>query len=258
LTHYDPARYGDVVGDYDELYPGVETDTDAAVELLSELAQNRPHRSVLELGIGTGRLALALHRRGFRVAGIDGSARMISQLRAKPDGDAVEVILGDYRDARVDGVFSVVVLALNGIFDPRGQQAQLDIFRNAARHLAPGGCFVVESWVMSDLQRNGDWSVVPRFVGEQHVELQLARYDIARNAIERTLVHLRPEGLEFVTVTDTYASPGELDVMARVTGFERIMRFSDWTHGEFGSTSTSHVSVYERLPQPRESQPAPP
>lgn len=247
MTHYDPARYGEAVGDYDALYPGVEVDTEAAVALLSELAHARPQRSVLEMGIGTGRLALGLQRQGLRVAGIDGSERMISQLRAKPDGDAVEVVLGDYRNSFVDGPFSVVVLALNGIFDPRGRQAQLDIFRNAARHLAPGGCFVVESWVMSDAQRNGDWSVIPRFVGDDHVELQLARYNVAMNTIERTLVHMRPQGLDFVTVTDTYASPGELDVMGHVTGFERILRFGDWMRRDFTSTSTSHVSVYEWL-----------
>jgi SAM-dependent methyltransferase len=246
LTGYDPARYGDAVGDqYDALYPGVESDTDAAIALLADLASARAERSVLEFGIGTGRLAIGLHRRGLRVAGIDGSDRMVSDLRLKLDGDALEVVVGDYRDAWVDATFSVVVLALNGIFDPRGRQAQLDIFRNAARHLAPGGCFVVESWVMSDAQRSGDWSVIPRYVGDEHVELQLARYDITTNQIQRTLVHLRPQGSEFVTVTDTYASPGELDVMAEVTGFDRIARYGGWSGTEFSAGSTSHISVYQ-------------
>jgi hypothetical protein len=126
----------------------------------------------------------------------------------------------------------------------RGVAAQLDIFRNAARHLAPGGCFVVESWVMTDAQRNGSWSVVPRYVGAEHVELQLARFDLPRNAIERTLVHLRASGLEFIAVTDTYASPGELDVMAEATGFRRIARYAGWDRSEFTVTSTNHVSIY--------------
>ena len=227
------------------LYPGVDSDTNAAVALLADLACDRPERSVLEFGIGTGRLAIGLHRRGLRVAGIDGSEQMVSELRSKLDGDAVEVVVGDYRDAWVDSTFSVVVLALNGIFDPRGRQAQLDIFRNAARHLAPSGCFVLESWVMSDAQRSGEWSVIPRYVGDEHVELQLARYDITTNQIERTLVHLRPQGSAFVTVTDTYASPGELDVMAEVTGFDRIASNSRWSGTEFSATSTNHISVYQ-------------
>lgn len=246
LDSYDPARYGETVGDgYDDLYPGVEGETSAAVEVLTNLALLRPEHSILEFGIGTGRLALGLHQRGLRVAGLDGSERMVSQLRCKPDADALEVVVGDYRDARVDGTFSVVLLASNGIFDPRGRQAQLDIFRNAARHLAPRGYFVVESWVMNDAQRGGDWSVVPRYVGDDHVELQLARYDVATNQIERTLVHLRPRGLDFVSVTDTYAAPGELDVMAEVTGFDRIARYDGWSKGEFSAISRTHVTVFQ-------------
>ncbi len=231
--------------DYDLLYPGNAADTESAVALLAGLALERPDHSLLEFGIGTGRLAVELRRLGVGVSGIDGSERMVARLRDKLEGESMEIVIGDYRDARVTGVFSVVVLVLNGIFDPRGRSAQFDIFRNAARHLAPGGCFVVESWVMSDAQRNGDWSVLPRYVGDEHVELQMARYDITTNRIERTLVHLRPEGMKFVTVTDTYASPGELDVMAEVTNFNRIGRYASWSGSEFTSTSSSHVSIYE-------------
>lgn len=250
MAGYDPARYGDAVGDdYDSLYPGVDAETEAAVALLADLATSRPERAVLELGVGTGRLALPLHQRGVRVAGVDGSKRMVDQLRSKPNGESIEVVIGDYRTTRVDGSFAVVALVANGIFDPRGRRAQLDIFKNAARHLPPGGCFVVESWVMSDAQRNGDWSVGARYVAADHVELQLSRYDIATNQIERTLVHLRPQGLDFVTVIDTYATPGELDVMAEVTGFELLSRFAGWARESFTASSTKHVSVYQRCPQ---------
>lgn len=107
------------------------------------------------------------------------------------------------------------------------------------------GRIVVESWVMSDAQRNGDWSVIPRHVGDEHVELQMAKYDIDTNQIERTLVHLRPEGMRFVTVTDTYASPGELDVMAEVTNHDRIARYGTWSRMAFTSTSTNQVSIYQ-------------
>lgn len=186
-----------------------------------------------------------MSRLGFRVAGIDGSEQMISQLRAKPAGDRIEVALGDYRNTVVEGRFSVVLLAFNGIFDPRGQRAQLDIFRNAARHLGPRGYFVVESWVMNDAQRSGEWSVVPRFVGDRHVELQLARYEISTNEIQRTLVHLRPEGMNFISVTDTYASPSELDLMAEVTNFDRAARYSSWVRGEYLAASSKHVTVYQ-------------
>lgn len=251
MSGYDPAGYGHAVGgDYDSLYPGDDRESVQAVELLAGLARRCQQPNLLEFGIGTGRLALGLQRAGIHVEGLDGSPAMIEQLRAKPGGTDIPVVVGDYRTGRVDGRFAVVVLAINGIFDPRGIDAQLDIFVNAARHLAVGGTFVVESWVMNEAQRNGDWSVIPRFVGDEHVELQLARYDINTNTIERTLVHLLPAGPKYVTVTDTYASPGELDVIAHVTGFEREARYANWARDTYTSTSTRHVTVYRALGEP--------
>jgi hypothetical protein len=99
--------------------------------------------------------------------------------------------------------------------------------------------------VLSDAQRSGEWLVSPRDVAPEHVELQLSRYDIATNQIERTLVHLRPTGLGFVTVSDAYAAPGELDVMAEVTGFKLIARTASWSGEPFTAASAKHVSVYE-------------
>jgi SAM-dependent methyltransferase len=246
VAGYNPGRYGEVVGDYDRLYPGAPKDTEAAVDLIGGLAAIPPS-AILEFGIGTGRLALPLVERGFRVAGIDGSEAMLGQLAAKSGSDGIQTVQGDYRNTLVEAAaFSVVVLSLNGIFDPRGVGAQLDIFRNAQRHLVPGGYFVVETWVMHDDERRGDWSIRPRYVGEQHVELQLARYDIDSNTIERTLLHLRPSGAEFVTVTDTYAAPGELDVMAAATGFERIARYGSWTRASFTHSCSASISVFAR------------
>ena len=139
LTGYEPARYGEAVGDYDSLYPGVDSETGAAVARLAGLARARPECSVLEFGIGTGRLALPLHRMGVKVAGVDGSERMVAKLRSKPGGGDIDIVIGDYRDTRVGGTpFSVVLLAFNGIFDPRGLSVQLDIFRNAASQLGKG------------------------------------------------------------------------------------------------------------------------
>lgn len=250
LTDEDAAAYGDVVGDlYDTLYPGDGLETEAAVRMLAALAGERPGNAVLEFGIGTGRLGLGLHRLGVHVAGIEGSERMVAQLRSKPEGDALEVAVGDYRTTRIDRVFSTVALVFNNIFDPRGRKAQLDIFRNAAHHLEARGCFVVEAFVLSDEQRSGDWSVSPRYVGHEHVEIQLARYHIDTNQIERTLVHLRSGQLDFITVSDTYAAPGELDLMAEVTGFRLLARWAGWSGEIFTAASRRHVSVYELIDQ---------
>lgn len=249
MTAYDPAAYGRAVGDdYDAMYPGDSTETAASITMLAELALSQHPATLLEFGIGTGRLALGVQEHGVVVSGIDGAEHMVEQLRTKRGGDAIDVRIGDYRSTSFPSqTFGVVVLVFNGIFDPRGVETQLDIFRNARQHLVPGGFFVVETWVMNDQQRDGQWSVMPRYVGEEHVELQLARYDLDSNQIERTLVHLRPEGTKFVAVRDTYASPSELDLMATVTGFERVERFSSWNRAPFVSNSDRCVAIYRAI-----------
>lgn len=139
-----------------------------------------------------------------------------------------------------------MALVFNNILDPRGLSAQLALFENAARHLVPGGCFVIEAFVLSDEARDGSWTVTPRYVGEEHVELQMARFDIETSTLERTLVHLRPDGPHFVAVRDVYAGPGELDVMAHVNGMTRIARYSTWSRAPFTARSRRHISVYQR------------
>ncbi len=249
MSDYNPAAYGESVGDdYDTLYPDTTQETDAAIRLIAAHAEKRPGRSVLELGIGTGRLALPLHRRGLHVAGIDGAERMIAQLRRKPDGAEIEVVIGDYATTRLPRQFSVVALVFNNIFDPRGRRAQHRIFANAAAQLEPQGFFIIEAFILNDSQRSGEWSLSPRFVAHDHVELQLVRYDLSTSQLRRTFVHLRPEGSTFLEVADTYASPGELDILAEVAGLRLRSRYATWDRQPFTVSSSRHVSVYELAP----------
>jgi SAM-dependent methyltransferase len=248
MSEHDPDAYGAAVGAaYDALYPDSHDamETDATVALLERLAAGEDGAgSVLEFGVGTGRIALGLKERGVAVAGIEGSEAMVAQLRAKPGGREVPVVVGDFVSASVDGAFDVVVMALNTIFAPGSRADQMACFSNAARHLRPGGLFVVEAYVLQPDQLSGGWSIWPRSVGGDHVELQLARYDLPTNRVERTLVHLRPAGVDLVEVKDTYAWPTELDLMAEACGFTLRARTADWKGAEFTGTSTSHVSVY--------------
>lgn len=161
---------------------------------------------MLEFGIGTGRLAIELHRRGLRVAGIEASTRMVAALRDKAPTAQIDIAIGDYVSTRVPGSFSLVVLSFNSVLDPRGQPAQLCIFENAARHLAPGGCFVIDAVVLGPFRR-------------------IAASPSVRNA---------------------YAGPGELDVMAHVHGMTGIARYASWTRAPFTPHSGRHISVYER------------
>jgi ubiquinone/menaquinone biosynthesis C-methylase UbiE len=248
LTDSNPGIQvqGDETADlYDELNPEASFETQATVETLAMLAEQHPQRSVLEFGVGTGRIVLGLQARGIRVRGVDCSEKMVSKLREKPGGDQIDVVLGDHSVIDLGERFSVVALVFNAIFDRRGRKTHLDIFRNAAKHLLPGGHFVVEALVLNDKQRDGSWSLDPRYVGLQHVKLQFTRYDIETDQIERTMVHIRPEGPEFVrTVSEIYVAPGELDVMAEVAGFERVARYANWTEERFTSSSSNHVTIY--------------
>lgn len=243
MSEHDASAYGEQVGaDYDVLYARLP-ETDAAIERLAELAGGG---AVLEFGIGTGRLALGLLERGLTVAGIEGSEAMVRQLRAKPGGDRFAVAIGDFSRTRVDGQFAVVVLALNTVFALADAGAQLDCFANAAEHLQPGGVFVVEAFVLRPEQLTGGWSMRPRLVEPDHVELELSRYAPTESRVDRTLVHIRPAGNRIVQVVDVYASPGELDLMARVAGLSLRSRWEDWLGTGFSAASPRHVSVYEK------------
>lgn len=145
MTDFDATRYGSsgIADEYDTLY-AEEWDTDSAVAFLAQAAAGG---RLLELGIGTGRLALPLARLGVDVHGVDGSEDMVAQLRAKPGGDTIPVTIGDFTVADAGRDFAVVVLAVNTIFALPDQAAQIACFANAARHLAPDGAFVVEAWI---------------------------------------------------------------------------------------------------------------
>lgn len=250
MQWHDPGTYGAKVGaDYDLLYPGDRQETEAAVKALSALAGGTAGaESVLEFGSGTGRLAIPLAANGLEVTGIEASATMARQMAAKPGGDRVNVVIGDFLSVDAGARFSVVVLPLNGIFGPADREAQIACFRNAARHLQSDGCFVIEAFVLRPEQLRGDWWVAPRYIHDDHVELQLCRYDTATNTLERNLVHLRSDGLHFLRLGDRYAWPGELDLMAREAGLRLRSRHGGWSSESFGPSTYTHVSVYELGP----------
>ena len=241
--HFDPAAYGAAIADdYDELYAG-HFDTDAAVACLTELARGG---AVLELGVGTGRLALPLAAAGLAVHGVDASAAMVDKLRAKPGGAAVAVTVGDFADVAVPGTFSLVVLAVNTIFALPTQEAQVACFANAARHLLPGGRFVVEAWV-PDLARFVRGEMVrPRVVRNDRISLEVARLDPVDQVMSTTQAVLGAGGVRLYPANHRYAWPAELDLMARLAGLRREARWADWRRAEFRAESTAHVSVYEK------------
>jgi SAM-dependent methyltransferase len=253
MTHtHDPGAYGaGVASRYDDLYGAEELGTEGTVAFLHDLAG--PGAPILELGVGTGRLALPLLALGHPVTGIEASPAMIAALRAKPEGTQVHVIEGDFSVVKADGAFRVATIVFNALFALGTRQAQIACLRNVAESLQPDGCLVLEAYVLRPEQMGTGWCVLPRMVSNDHVELQLSRYDPATHRLVRTLVHLRTDDTLLTSVSDTYAWPGEIDLMAETAGLRLRSRSGGWGREPFDSTCVRHISVYvpARLVSPR-------
>ncbi len=214
---------------------------DPAVDVLAGLAGDG---RALELAIGTGRIALPLARRGVPVHGIDMSRAMVARLRAKPGGQDIGVTIGDFASTRVEGRFSVAYLVFNTIMNLTTQQAQVDCFRNAAEHLAPGGCFVVETMV-PDLRRlPPGQDAVPFEVSQDRFAFDW--YDVTTQAMSSNYIDLTDGRGEYRTIPFRYVWPAELDLMAQIAGMTPRDRWADWSRQPFTSESRSHVSVWQK------------
>jgi SAM-dependent methyltransferase len=240
----DEEPFGEeVAARYDELsaemfQAGV---VDPAVDFLAGLVTQGSGRRALELGIGTGRIALPLAARGIEVHGIDLSPAMVARLRAKPGGDAIGVTIGDFATTRVEGSFHLAYLVFNTIMNLRTQDAQVECFRNVADHLVSGACFVIE--VMTpDLQRlpPGERALVFH-LDESYAGLD--EYDIAAQGL--TSHHFRRDG-HVERFDGRYVWPSELDLMARLAGLRLRERWGGWGREPFSGASRQHVSVWEK------------
>jgi SAM-dependent methyltransferase len=241
---FDAAAYGrSAARDYDALHAGL--DPAAAVRTLTELAAGKP---VVEFGIGTGRIALPLAERGMEVHGIEGSAEMAAELRRKPGGGQIPVVIGNFAETLAGTGFGLVLLAVNTVYALPNQDAQVACFRNAARHLRVGGCFVVEAWMPDiDAFHNGT-AVRPVQIESGHIELEIARIFLATQTMVTTKLHLSDEGTRLIPANHRYAWPAELDLMARLAGLRLAHRWENWEREPFRDTSKTHVSVWEKVP----------
>jgi SAM-dependent methyltransferase len=222
----------------------VRGDEAAAVAFLAELAGPGP---ALELAIGTGRIALPLAARGLRVDGIDLSTAMVDQLRARPGGDRLSVVIGDFADVPVPGTYRLVYVVWNTLFNLLTQDDQVRCFGNVAAHLQGDGSFVVEAFVPSFLHRlRNDQYVEAESIEVDAVKLDLLRHDAAAQRIEESHVTLSGAGTRLSPVVQRYAWPHELDLMARLAGLKLKGRWGSWDRAPFTSKSDLHVSVYGR------------
>ena len=211
------------------------------VEFLADLAGTG---AALELGIGTGRIALPLSRRGISVHGIDLSPEMVSELRAKPGADAIEVTIGDIATTRAPGLFRLAYLVQNTITNLTTQDEQVDCFQNAAAHLEPGGCFVIEVFV-PDLRRLPPGETVSAFaVTPTH--LGFDEYDVANQIVISHHYWSGDGKLDVFSAPFRYVWPSELDLMARLADMTLRERWGGWDRRPFSSDSRSHVSVWQK------------
>jgi len=228
---------------FDERY-AYQADPAVVEPVVDFLAGLAGDGEALELGIGTGRIALPLARRGVPVHGIDFSEAMVAQLRSKPDGDQIPVTIGDFTTTTVDGTFSLAYLVVNTIMNLTTQDEQVACFRNVAAHLEPGGCFVVEVLVPR-LQRLPPGDTFQVFdVSPTHVGID--EYDVARQGLVSHHYWIEGGRVEVDSPPFRYVWPSELDLMAQLAGMRLRERWQDWTRTPFTSASDKHVSVWEK------------
>jgi SAM-dependent methyltransferase len=238
------ARY-DESGEVAEMFDSAVVDP--VVDFLVELAGSG---RALELGIGTGRIALPLARRGVPVHGIELSKAMVARLRAKPGGEDIGVTIGDFATTTVEGTFAVAYLVFNTILNLTTQAAQVACFRNVAAHLEPGGCFVIEVGV-PELQRLPPGETIRAFhVSETRWGLD--EYDVANQGLTSHHFEIVGGSVERSSIPFRYAWPSELDLMAQLAGMRLRERWSGWKREPFTSDSRRHVSVWEK-PTARDS-----
>ena len=246
MEGFSAASYGDAFADvYDEWYSDI-TDPVASASLLAELSGPGP---ALELGVGTGRLALPLAARGVTVCGIDASAAMVEQLRAKPGGAEVPVRIGDMADVDppVSGPFALVFVAYNTLFNLDSAEAQQRCFDGVAAQLEPGGRFLVEAFVPTEPGED-EWRgpVDVRSIEADRVVVSFSQRDHEAQTITGQHVEIRSSGLRLRPWFLRYATPAELDAMAATAGLALEHRWSGWKREPFDDDSPTHVSVYRK------------
>lgn len=245
MERYDAATYGDRIADvYDDLYK-FDGPAGLPIDFLADISGDGP---VLELGVGTGRVAVPLAARGVQVHGIDASRAMVQRMHAKPGGDAVPVAIGDMADLPTPGgPYSLAFVVFNTFFAILSQDDQVRCFENVARSLLPGGRFLIEAFVpdLSRFDRNQRTDSTRVAVDEVHLDATI--YDPVAQRVDGEHVILRDgEPVRMLPVSLRLAWPSELDLMARIAGLRLEARYGGWGREAFDARSDKHISIYSK------------
>jgi SAM-dependent methyltransferase len=242
MSDYESSTYGERIAEvYDDWY--AEQDTEGAVEFLYGLARDG---DALELGIGTGRVALPLSARGVKVHGIDASPAMIGKLRTKPGGEQIPITIGDFADLPVPGLFDLIYVVFNTFFALLTQAAQVKCFQACATHLRDGGVFVLENFVPDLTRFNRGQRTDTISINADAVRIDATIHDSVNQRCYVQHVLIEPQGVRLYPVQLRYAWAPELDLMARIAELELRNRYGGWRGESFTVASGRHVSVYGR------------
>jgi SAM-dependent methyltransferase len=246
MRDWDETVYGArLAAVYDASAFGAADDTADAVEFIASVAAEAGGHRLLELGSGTGRLLIPLAQRGFDVEGVELAPEMVAQMREKPGGTDIPVLVGDMADFDLADKYDVVYLAYNTLFHLETQERQIECLRTATRHLAQGGLLMCEAYAPYPLTRLPARNVMTFSLEPDEVIVMPTRHDQVAQTIESTVVVIREDGIRLYPNRVRYAWPPELDVMARLSGLRLRARWADWKRTAFGRRSDGHVSVYE-------------
>lgn len=239
---FDPETFGALyAGNYDDRHdPGT---TGESVALISALAGKG---RVLELAIGTGRMALPLAARGHDISGIDASPQMVARMRAKPGGADIPVHIGDMADVGIEGPFDHVFLVFNTLFNLTSQAAQARLFANVAARLAPGGTFLVETFVPEFKDYSEHQRMKLRGMGMDSLFFEAVDHDPVDQVLRFQRMRVAGGAVALSPLVLRYAYPPELDLMAQLAGLQLRDRWGGWEKQPFDRSSTMHVSVYQR------------
>ncbi len=243
MEGYADPTYGESIASrYDDLHHRVASETPATVEFLADLARGR----ALELGIGTGRVAVPLAESGVEVHGIDSSRAMVEQMRAKPHGHSIPVAMGNFADVDYEGSFSLIFVVFNTFYALTSQEEQIRCLENVARRLAEDGAFVLEAFVPDPTRFDRGQRVSVVDLEKDSVFFEASIHDAVNQRVTSQHVVVSSKGIELFPVTLRYAWPSEFDVMARLAGLSLRERWGGWRREAFTDDSGRHVSVYER------------
>ena len=239
MKEYSESTYGERIAEvYDQWFSDFDQ---SCLSTLVELSQGG---RALELGIGTGRIALPLHDAGIEVHGIDASQAMLAKLKAKPGGESIQVTLGNFADVDVDEHFDLIFVVFNTFFALFTQEEQIRCFNNSAGRLTPNGVFLIEAF-LPDMARFVDNQVVKVIASDDNsVRLEATQVDMITQQTNSKQIHLSEEGIRMYPVKVRYAWPSELDLMARLAGLSLQHRWGTWLKDDLTKESGKLISVY--------------